>query len=65
MLNCSQIITEVEFIVVEFTYPQLATQDEFYLTTNFEVGQEEHRNAAGEPRLVVWMPRGRAHEEMH
>ena len=64
-MNYSQIITEVELIVVEFTYPQLETQEEFYLTTNFEVGQVKHKNAAGEPRLVVWIPRGRAHDEMH
>ena len=61
----SQMFTWTELTVVEFTYPQLATQEEFYLTTNFEVGQEEHRNAAGEPRLVAWIPRGRAHDEMH
>ena len=57
--------TWTELTVVELTYPQLAIQEEFYLTTNFEVGQEEHRKAAGEPRLVVWMPRGRTHDEMH
>ena len=61
----SQILTWTELTIVEFTYPQLATQEEFSLTTNFEVGQEEHRKAAGEPILVVWIPRGRAHEEMH
>ena len=61
----SQMFTWTELTVVEFTYPQLATQEEFYLTTNFEVGQEEHKNAPGEPRLVVWMPSGIAHEEMH
>ena len=61
----SQISTWTELTVVEFTDPQLATQEEFYLTTNLGVGQEEHRNAAGEPILVVWIPRGREHEEMH
>ena len=61
----SQMFTWTELTVVEFTYPQLATQEEFCLTTNFEVGQEEHRKAVGEPRLVVWIPRGRAHDEMH
>ena len=51
--------------MVEFTYEHEEKQEEFYLMMNFEVEQEEHRKAAGEPRLVAWMPSGRAHEEMH
>ena len=48
-----------------FIYPQEATQEELDLTMNFEIGQVEHRYAAGDPRLVVWIPNGWAHVMLH
>ena len=46
-------------------YPQVVKQDELDLTMNFEIGQVEHRYAAGDPRLVVWIPNGWAHVMLH
>ena len=56
-------MTAVVLIVVELTYAQDETQEEFDLCT--KTAQEEHVNATGEPRPVVWMPKGRAQVALH
>ena len=44
---------------------QLVTQEELDLWTKFGEEHAEHRKAAGEPRLVVWIPNGSAQEALH
>ena len=61
----SHIITAVELTVVELTQAQEVTQDELDLWTKFGAAQAEQTKAAGEPRLVVWMPNGRAQVALH
>ena len=48
-----------------FTNPQVETQEEFNLRMNLGVEQAEHRKAAGDPRLVFWIPKGMAQVALH
>ena len=48
-----------------FIYPQVVTQEELDLTMNLDIGHAEHRYAAGDPRLVIWIPKGCAQVILH
>ena len=61
----SQIVIAVPLTVVAFTFEQLDTQDALDLCMKFGEVQEEHRYAAGVPRLVACNPNGRAQVALH
>ena len=49
----SQTVTAVEFTDVKFMKEQVVTQDELLLYTNFGLAQDEHKQAAGDPKELV------------
>jgi len=61
----SQIVTEVEFTVVEFTYWQLVTQEALDLWMKFGLRQVEQSFEEGDPSVVDCSPNGISQVALH
>ena len=64
-LVSSHTVIWLPFTVVLLMKSHEVTQLELDLYMKLGEAQAEQMKAAGEPRLVVWIPNGRAQEELH